>query len=280
MNAAATADAVPYILVEIPTNPRVEVPDMEHLEQVLNQRRTTSTGAEAVSPIFIIDQTFCPNVRLLAEDSPLSEIQTLAYVSGSKFPSGGRCTGGFVTANQQGVHVMDSIAKHLRICDNQATPLQMKILAEMMPSMSDRIDKAYSMTRQFVDHIRATLPNTKISFIDDDLVSMGFTPSVFSLDLPSTGATPTEREENKRLLNLRMIDHIITALPNSAKHCVSYGQLAKTYFTVPATSTQGTTKEADKDYIVRIAMPPEMNMDALLSCFDAFSARERLLDLK
>lgn len=280
LNAAATADAVPYILVEIPTNPRVEVPDMEHLEQVLNQRRTTSTGAEAVSPIFIIDQTFCPNVRLLAEDSPLSEIQTLAYVSGSKFPSGGRCTGGFVTANQQGVHVMDSIAKHLRICDNQATPLQMKILAEMMPSMSDRIDKAYSMTRQFVDHIRAALPNTKISFIDDDLVSMGFTPSVFSLDLPSTGNTPEQREENKRLLNLRLIDHIITALPNSAKHCVSYGQLAKTYFTVPATSTQGTTKESDKDYIVRIAMPPEMNMDALLSCFDEFSAKERLLDLK
>jgi hypothetical protein len=171
---------------------------------------------------------------------------------------------------------MPYLEKHLHICDNQATPLQLKVLAEMMPSMAERIAKAYSTTRQFVAHIRATLPNTKISFIDDDLVSMGFTPSVFSLDLPATGTTPEEREENKRLLNLRMIEHIITALPNSAKHCVSYGQLAKTYFTVPATSTQGTTKESDKDYIVRIAMPPEMDMEALLSHFDEFVQREHL----
>ncbi len=273
---AAHADAVPYVLVEIPTNPRVEVPDMAHLETVLLTERTTPSGGLAVPPVFIIDQTFCPNVRLLAEDSPLRDVQTLAYVSGSKFPSGGRCTAGYVTANQKGAVTMDSIAKHLRICDNQATPLQMKILAEMMPSMAERIAKAYAITNHFVQHIRQTLPNTKISFIDAELVSMGFTPSVFSLDLPSTGATPEEREENKRLLNLRMINHIIETLPTQAKHCVSYGQLSKTYFTVPATSTQGTTKESDKDYIVRIAMPPEIDLEALLNEFDAFVTQENL----
>lgn len=276
LEEAASIDAVPCILVEIPTNPRVEVPDMQHLEEVLTNPRQTSKGEAAVPPLFIIDQTFCPNVRLLAEDSPLRDVQTLAYVSGSKFPSGGRCTAGYVTANQKGSVVMDSMAKHLRICDNQATPLQLKILAEMMPSMADRIAKAYATTRQFVDHIQTTLPNTKISFIDDDLVSMGFTPSVFSLDLPSTGETPAEKEENKRLLNLRMINHLISVMPNDTKHCVSYGQLAKTYFTVPATSTQGTTKESDKDYIVRIAMPPEIDMKALLAHFDAFVQTENL----
>jgi len=276
---AAEIDAVSYVLVEIPTNPRVEVPDMVHLETVLTTSRTTPQGATAVAPLFIIDQTFCPNVHLLSDDSPLKDVQTLAYVSGSKFPSGGRCTAGYVTANAKGAVVMDSIAKHLRICDNQATPHQMKILAEMMPSMAERIGKAYTTTRQFVDHIKAALPNTKISFIDDELVSMGFTPSVFSLDLPSVGDTPEEREENKRLLNLRMINHIIEELPNDAKHCVSYGQLAKTYFTVPATSTQGTTKESDKDYIVRIAMPPSMDMDALLGHFDAFVQAENLANI-
>ncbi len=277
---AATVDAVPFVLVEIPTNPRVEVPDMAHLEDVLTAVRTTPDGEAAVPPLFIIDQTFCPNVRLLAEDSSLAKVQTLAYVSGSKFPSGGRCTAGYVTANQKGAVVMDCIAKHLRICDNQATPLQMKILAEMMPSMAERIAKAYTTTRQFVDHIKATLPNTKVSFIDDELVSMGFTPSVFSLDLPSVGDTPEQREENKRLLNLRMINHIIDALPTQAKHCVSYGQLSKTYFTVPATSTQGTTKESDKDYIVRIAMPPEIDVNALLKEFDAFVAQENLANIE
>ena len=276
LSQAAMADAVPYILVEIPTNPRVEVPDMKHLEQVLTVQRETSRGELAVPPLFIIDQTFCPNVRLLAEDSPLSDTQTLAYVSGSKFPSGGRCTAGYVTANQKGADVMENIAKHLKICDNQATPLQMKILAEMMPSMAHRIAKAYATTREFVDHIRTTLPNTKISFIDDELVSMGFTPSVFSLDLPSMGDTSEEKEENKRLLNLRMINYLIDVLPTDTKHCVSYGQLAKTYFTVPATSTQGTTKESDKDYIVRIAMPPEIDMDALLGHFDTFVRTEEL----
>ena len=273
LGEAAAVDAVPYILVEVPTNPRVEVPDMKHLEEVLTSQRKTSNGEDAVPPLFIIDQTFCPNVRLLAEESPLVDVQTLAYVSGSKFPSGGRCTAGFVTANQKGACVMDSIAKHLRICDNQATPHQMKILAEMMPSMAERIGKAYATTRLFVDHIKSTLPNTKISFIDDELVSMGFTPSVFYWTYLRWEILQKSEKRTKRLLNLRMINHIISAMPNDAKHCVSYGQLAKTYFTVPATSTQGTTKESDKDYIVRIAMPPEMDMDALLSCFDEFSAK-------
>lgn len=73
-----------------------------------------------------------------------------------------------------------------------------------------------------------------------------------------------------------MINHLISVMPNDTKHCVSYGQLAKTYFTVPATSTQGTTKESDKDYIVRIAMPPDIDMKALLSHFDAFVQTENL----
>ena len=157
LGEAATANAVPYILVEIPTNPRVEVPDMKHLEEVLTSQRKTINGESAVPPLFIIDQTFCPNVRLLAEESALADVQTLAYISGSKFPSGGRCTAGFVTANQKGADVMDSIAKHLRICDNQATPHQMKILAEMMPSMAERINKAYATTRLFVDHIKSNV---------------------------------------------------------------------------------------------------------------------------
>jgi hypothetical protein len=105
---------------------------------------------------------------------------------------------------------------------------------------------------------------------------MGFTPSVFSLDLPSVGDTPEEREENKRLLNHSLISHMVRNFPNGTKHCVSYGQLSKTYWTVPATSTQGTTKESDKDYIVRIALPPQIDMGELLGHFDAWVASENL----
>jgi ABC-type branched-subunit amino acid transport system substrate-binding protein len=42
---------------------------------------------------------------------------------------------------------------------------------------------------------------------------------------------------------------------------VSYGQLKGVYWTVPATSTQGTTKEGDKDYIVRTSLSPDMDLE-------------------
>ena len=41
---------------------------------------------------------------------------------------------------------------------------------------------------------------------------------------------------------------------------MSYGQLKGCYWTIPATSTQGTTKEGDKDYIARVALSPKMNL--------------------
>ena len=53
---------------------------------------------------------------------------------------------------------------------------------------------------------------------------------------------------------------MIKKIPNESKFCVSYGQLKGCYWTIPATSTQGTTKEDDKDYIVRVALSPDMNL--------------------
>ena len=42
---------------------------------------------------------------------------------------------------------------------------------------------------------------------------------------------------------------------------MSYGQLKGCYWTIPATSTQGTTKEGDKDYIVRASLSPDMDLE-------------------
>ena len=42
---------------------------------------------------------------------------------------------------------------------------------------------------------------------------------------------------------------------------MSYGQLKGCYWTIPATSTQGTTKEGDKDYIARVALSPKMDLE-------------------
>ena len=59
----ANDDAIPYIIAEIPTNPRVEVPDLIKLKSVLNKTRKTASGEIAIDPVFILDQTFCPNVH-------------------------------------------------------------------------------------------------------------------------------------------------------------------------------------------------------------------------
>jgi hypothetical protein len=266
----AREDAIAYIIAEIPTNPRVEVPDMEALRVVLAKKRKTSTGSEAVDPVFILDQTFCPNVHFLGEGNMLSSVRTIAYVSGSKFPSGGLCTAGYCVGNALTDRLIDKIDLHLRLCDNAATDLQVEVLAKQLPSMNERIADAYRNTRAFVSFIQETLPAAKINFVSEALADQGFTPSVFALDLPTQGNTHEEREAHKRALNLKLIDRMITQIPQESKFCVSYGQLKGCYWTIPATSTQGTTKEGDKDYIVRVAVSPDMDLELHKKVFTGF----------
>jgi len=257
----AEEDAIPYIIAEIPTNPRVEVPDLIKLKNVLSQERKTATGEIAIDPVFILDQTFCPNVHFLGEDEILSTVRTISYASGSKFPSGGQCTAGYCVGNKKTEALMEKIEMHLRLCGNEATNLQMKILAKQMPSMNQRISDAYKNTREFVKFINDTLPTAKINFVPEELAKQGFTPSVFSLDFPTKGNTDEEKEAYKKALNHKLINLMITEIPNESKYCVSYGQLNGCYWTIPATSTQGTTKESDKDYIVRVALSPNMDLE-------------------
>ena len=261
LTKVAAEDAVPYIIAEIPTNPRVEVPDLQQLKAALSKERKTASGKTAVDPVFILDQTFCPNYQFLGEGEILSTVRAISYASGSKFPSGGKCTAGYVVGNTKTAALMEKIELHLTLCDNEATALQYKILAEQLPSMNQRIIDAYENTREFVNFIKETLPEAKINFVSDELAAQGFTPSVFSLDLPTKGNTDEEREAYKRALNLKLINLMITEIPKESKFCVSYGQLKGCYWTIPATSTQGTTKEGDKDYIVRASLSGNMDLD-------------------
>jgi cystathionine beta-lyase/cystathionine gamma-synthase len=266
----ANEDAIPYIIAEIPTNPRVEVPDLLKLKATLSAPRKTATGEIAIDPVFILDQTFCPNVHFLGEGEILSTVRTISYVSGSKFPSGGKCTAGYCIGNKKTESLMDHIEKHLQLCDNEATNLQYEILAKQMPSMNQRINDAYQNTREFVNFINDTLPAAKINFVSEELAKQGFTPSVFSLDLPTKGNTDEEKEAYKRALNHRLIDLMITEIPDESKYCVSYGQLKGCYWTIPATSTQGTTKEGDKDYIARVALSANMDLELHKKVFSKF----------
>lgn len=266
----ASQDAIPYIIAEIPTNPRVEVPDLDQLKAVLSKERKTPSGDIAIDPVFILDQTFCPNFLFLGEGKKLATVRTISYASGSKFPSGGKCTAGYCVGNNKVDGLMHKIEKHLTLCDNEATALQYDILAAQMPSMNQRILDAYAHTREFVTFIQKTLPEAKINFVSEELAHQGFTPSVFSLDLPTKGTTLEEKETYKRKLNHKLINLMITRIPNESKYCVSYGQLQGCYWTIPATSTQGTTKEGDKDYIVRASLSPDMDLTSHKEVFMEF----------
>ncbi|WP_289045626.1 PLP-dependent transferase [uncultured Olleya sp.] len=270
LNTIATQDAVPLIIAEIPTNPRVEVPDLIQLKAALTKVRQTPNGQNAIDPIFILDQTFCPNVQFLGEDKILASVRTISFASGSKFPSGGQCTAGYCIGNTKTFDLIEKIEQHLLLCDNEATALQYQILAKQLPSMNQRIADAYTNTRDFVTFIQETLPDAKINFVSEELASQGFTPSVFSLDLPTKGNTDEEKETYKRALNLKLINLMITEIPDQSKFCVSYGQLKGCYWTIPATSTQGTTKEGDKDYIVRASLSPNLDLELHKKVFKDF----------
>ncbi len=270
LTSLAATDDVPYIIAEIPTNPRVEVPNLIDLKAVLSKERNTANGGVAIDPVFILDQTFCPNVHFLGEGEILSKIRAISYASGSKFPSGGKCTAGYCVGNKNTDALMEKIELHLKLSDNEATSLQTQILAQQMPSMNQRIKDAYINTRDFVNFIHETLPEAKINFVSQELAEHGFTPSVFSLDLPTQGDTDQEKESYKRDLNHKLIKLMITEIPSESKYCVSYGQLNGCYWTIPATSTQGTTKEGDKDYIARVALSPNMNLDLHKEVFKRF----------
>ncbi|MCX7548131.1 PLP-dependent transferase [Xanthomarina sp. F1114] len=261
LDKIAKEDAIPYIIAEIPTNPRVEVPNLDHLKNVLSKKRQTTSGKTAIDPVFILDQTFCPNVHFLGENDILSSVRTISFASGSKFPSGGLCTAGYCVGNKRTEDLMQTIESHLNLCDNEATALQYEILAKQLPSMNQRIADAYVNTRNFVNFIHKALPEAKINFVSESLAQEGFTPSVFSLDLPTKGNTPEEKEAYKRALNLKLINLMISEIPDESKYCVSYGQLKGCYWTIPATSTQGTTKEGDKDYIIRASLSPKIDLE-------------------
>lgn len=277
LKSVTKTDGVPLVLAEIPTNPRVEVPDMTKLAEVLTEKRLTANNELAVEPFFMVDQTFCPNVKLLGQGSELRDVKVISFASGSKFPSGGRCIAGYCAANDAAKELLNPISSHLTLSDNSVNSHQLRTLAENMPSMPQRIVKAYKKTREFVDFIRKLLPQSKIYYVSDEMADQGFMPSVFSLDLPTIGETAQLRSEHQKQLNRKLIAFMIEAHPLDCKNCVSYGQLKGSYWTIPATSTQGTTKEGDKDYIVRVALSPNVDTTVLSQSFSRFCVEEGLI---
>ena len=147
LDEIALADAIGIVLAEIPTNPRVEVPDLDNLGVVLEKIGILQRGEPAELPVFTVDQTFCPNVPLLGYESPLYGVQVISYVSCSKFPSAGECTGGYAAGNKEAEKLMGLISKHLELCDNQPTAEQYMIMARNFSNNGNQNRKSTQKTR-------------------------------------------------------------------------------------------------------------------------------------
>jgi hypothetical protein len=104
--------------------------------------------------------------------------------------------------------------------DNEATDLQYA-MAQQLPSMNQRIADAYTNTR-LCQFITKELPNAKINFVSEELAKVH--TFCFFIDLP-TKEILQKKESHKRELNLKLINLMITKIPNESKFCVSYGQL-------------------------------------------------------
>ena len=82
---------------------------------------------------------------------------------------------------------------HLTFAIMRLQIFNMNYWQSKLPSMKQRISDAYNNTREFVNFINKTLPEAKINFVSEELAKQGFTPSVFSLDLPTKGNTDKKR---------------------------------------------------------------------------------------
>ena len=60
----------------------------------------------------------------------------------------------------------------MKVCDNEATSMQVEILAEQLPSMNQRITEAYKNTREFVNFIKSELPEAKINFVSKENLNL------------------------------------------------------------------------------------------------------------
>jgi hypothetical protein len=75
--------------------------------------------------------------------------------------------------------------------------------------MNQRIHDAYINTREFVNFIHEGFTSGKINFVSEELASQGFT-HLFFIRSPTKGNTDEKKESYKRVLNLKLINLMIT----------------------------------------------------------------------
>lgn len=257
------------LLLEIPTNPDMKVPDMGELAAlcVAHRERTGQTV------VLVVDTTFAPGSRVMEKLREHSEeLPVLCFVSMSKSLSRGTTTAGAVVANHtaEAREILRDARAACEALDVGAKPDQLARLIEDSGGVVTRCRQAYEVAaavgERLQRNVEATGEDMQLAFVSPELAASGFAAATFSFNLPGPkGSTARARE----LLAQRFVDHL--CIHEEFKPCVSFGQdNGLVYVTVPATSTQGAIRAEDKAkqavggvQLVRLSFPPTCDIEAV-----------------
>lgn len=259
------------VMVEIPTNPDMKVPNLTELVGAIGAYKAAS-GKDVV---LLVDTTFAPGSKVLAklaEQDP--ELAAMVFVSMSKSVSRGRTTAGGLVAN--GTELSRALLARVRAAadafDTVARIDQLGVLVDNHEGVEGRCAEAYGNARTvgaaLVAAVRqATGADMPLAFVSEVSAEMGFTSPTFSFNLP-----PPAKGGNEAAAALaqRFVD-LLCRNKARFKPCVSFGQdNGLVYATVPATSTQGAIKAEDKAkqavggvQLVRLSFPVSCDREAL-----------------
>jgi cystathionine beta-lyase/cystathionine gamma-synthase len=257
------------LFVEVPTNPDMKVPDIEHLTGMLRDYKAL-TSKEV---ILFVDTTFAPASGALDKIYSVDPTLTsMVFISMSKSVSRGLTTAGTIVAgpSEASESLLRQVAFVSTVFDTTARPDQLRILSENHTGVEARCQDAYNVAVQVGQVLKQAVKNCcngaemDLNFVTPAHASAGFTSSTYSFNLPPVGTV----QENLDLAQ-KFVD-LLTVHPEF-KPCVSFGQdNGLVYATVPATSTQGAIKEEDKAkqavggvQLTRLSFPPACDVEAV-----------------
>lgn len=259
------------LFVEVPTNPDMKVPDIEHLTGMLRDYKAL-TSKEVV---LFVDTTFAPASKVLEKIYSVDPTLTsMVFISMSKSVSRGLTTAGTIVAgpSEASEALLRQVALVSTIFDTTARPDQLRILCDNHIGVEARCNDAYNVAVQVGQALQQAVRNLcngaemELNFVTPDHASVGFTSSTYSFNLP-----PIEGSSAQANLELAQKFVDLLTVHHEFKPCVSFGQdNGLVYATVPATSTQGAIKEEDKAkqavggvQLTRLSFPPTCDVDAV-----------------
>merc|ERR1712000_274286 len=117
------------LMVEMPTNPDMKVPDLPAVAQMLSDFQEKS----GTKVLLLIDATFAPNSQVLAKlKELLPNLPVFVFLSLSKSVSRGKTTGGTLTANHtaEAVELLSRVRSTAELLDTTCTRDQLLCLQD------------------------------------------------------------------------------------------------------------------------------------------------------